>query len=395
MSRGMELVPPTPKPWTTFLLHECCPCDTFPAYNPSWEGWKEVEHDTLNELKDQIDALERNGTWELRKKLANPYELVYTNEDKKCPISLANAKPLSRSYFKMIEMLDLIGFFQRFKKLSQLRSAHVCEGPGGFIQAFLEQSNRKKSVEFVLAMTLKPTHAQIPGWKRAMQFLKKHQELKITYGEDGTGDIYNLENQASFVETLGEKKVQLFTADGGFDFKMDYIHQEQTAFRLIACSFAMAFQTLAPGGICIVKLFDTFGKATLELLGYVSCYFKQWTLYKPAMSRPCNSERYFIGVGFLGETEHSKDMFLRLQKDLSEKSIKDLESMFVPSDCFSESVNIIQTFQKELEQHQVKVLTNAIHADLENKHIYWNQSYHRSEEWCKRFQINYKQIIAH
>jgi 23S rRNA U2552 (ribose-2'-O)-methylase RlmE/FtsJ len=393
----MELVPPNPKPWTTFLLHNCCPCnqDEYPPYNPSWEGWKEIEHDTLNEFKDKIDALEKNGTWEMRKKLANPYELVYTNEDKKCPISLANAKPLSRSYFKMIEILDLVGFFTKFKKQHRIRSAHVCEGPGGFIQAFLEQATKKKDIEFVVAMTLKPTHAQIPGWKRAMQFLKKHPELKITYGEDGTGDIYNLENQANFIEALGGKKVELFTADGGFDFKMDYIHQEQIAFRLIVCSFAMGFQSLSPGGVCIIKLFDTFGKATQEFLGYISSYFKQSTLYKPAMSRPCNSERYFIGVGFLGASDHSTTLFNRLQKDLAEKSSKDLESIFVSSDCFSESMNHIQTFQKELEIHQVNVLQRAIEADLDKKYIYWNESYRRSEEWCQRFRINYKQIVVH
>lgn len=390
----MEVVP-TKKPWTTFLLHDCCPCETYPEYRPSWEGWKEIEHDNLNELKDQIDELEKNGTWELRKKLANPYELVYTNEDKKCPISLANAKPLSRSYFKMIEILELVGFFQRFKKLPKLRSAHVCEGPGGFIQAFLELSQRKKEVEFVLAMTLKPTHSQVPGWKRAINFLKKHPELKITYGADGTGDIYSFENQAAFISELNDKKVQLFTADGGFDFKLDYIHQEQTAFRLIACSFAIAFQSLAQGGVCVIKLFDTFGKANLELLSYVASYFRQWTLYKPAMSRPCNSERYFIGVGFTGETEVSKRFFTELQKDLQVKSIKDLESLFICSDCFTESMNTIQRFQKDLEDYQIKVLNQAIHADLENRHIYWNEAYHRSEEWCKRFQVNYKEIVIH
>jgi hypothetical protein len=71
-------------------------------YKPSWTGWKEEPHVELNDLKRQIDVLEEDGTWEFRKKLANPYELVYTHEDRNMPICLAKAKPLSRSYFKII-----------------------------------------------------------------------------------------------------------------------------------------------------------------------------------------------------------------------------------------------------------------------------------------------------
>ena len=60
-------------------------------YKPSWAGWKEEPHTELNDLKRQIDVLEENGTWEFRKKLANPYELVYTHEDRNMPICLAKA----------------------------------------------------------------------------------------------------------------------------------------------------------------------------------------------------------------------------------------------------------------------------------------------------------------
>jgi 23S rRNA U2552 (ribose-2'-O)-methylase RlmE/FtsJ len=390
----MEEVPTSQQPWTQIQWQESLFIPEFATYSPSWEGWEEVDHEQLNALKAQIDALEEDGTWELRKKLANPYELVHTYDEKKLPICLAIPKPLSRSYFKMIEMLHVTRFFQRFHKTPYLRSAHVCEGPGGFIQAFIEAAgNARKKVDISLAMTLKPHQAQIPGWKRASSFLKRNPQVVITYGADETGDIYNLENQEFYVKQLGPKKAQLFTADGGFDFKMDYKRQEQIAFRLIVASFAIAFESLAIQGVCIIKLFDTFGRTTKEFLAYVSGFFKEWTLYKPAMSRPCNSERYFIGVGFRGLMPETKDFFTNLQKDLSNHNISDLESLF-KTHPYEKLLGTLTNLQSELETKQVATLSNAIHAKLEEAHNYWKKSYQCSELWCTTFNVPMRKVAV-
>jgi hypothetical protein len=242
-------------------------------------------------------------------------------------------------------------------------------------------------------MTLKPHQAQIPGWKRASNFLKRNPQILITYGADETGDIYNLENQESFNKQLGPKKAQLFTADGGFDFKMDYKRQEQIAFRLIVASFAMAFDSLAAQGVCVIKLFDTFGRATKEFLAYISGYFKEWTLYKPAMSRPCNSERYFVGVGFRGQMPETKEFFINLQKDLSNHNISDLESLF-KTHTYDKIIERITALQCELETKQVATLSNAIHANLEDAFSYWKTSYECSDLWCTTFNVPMRKVVV-
>jgi 23S rRNA U2552 (ribose-2'-O)-methylase RlmE/FtsJ len=389
----MEIIPTTEQPWDRIEWIESIFAPEFAIYSPSWEGWEEMDHDELNGLKAKIDALEEDGTWELRKKLANPYELVHTYDEKKMPICLAIPKPLSRSYFKMIEMLSLTKFFQKFHKTPYLRSAHVCEGPGGFIQAFIEESaTHKKKVDVSIAMTLRPNQAQIPGWKRASNFLKRNPQVIITYGADETGDIYNIENQESFIKQLGPKKAQLFTADGGFDFKMDYKRQEQIAFRLIVASFALAFESLAVQGVCVIKLFDTFGRTTKEFLAFVSGCFKQWTLYKPAMSRPCNSERYFIGVGFRGSTPQTKDFFSNLQKDLSNHHISDLESLF-KQHTYNDIIEKINTIQNNLESRQINTLKSAIRLNTEMAWKYWRTSYIYSDTWCTRFTVPMRKVL--
>ena len=361
-------------------------------YKPSWAGWKEEPHTELNDLKRQIDVLEENGTWEFRKKLANPYELVYTHEDRNMPICLAKAKPLSRSYFKMIEILNLVDFFNRFAKAGPIRSAHACEGPGGFIQALTERCQQEYVThEIALAMSLRPTNSQIPGWKRAIPFLKKNPQVKILYGADDTGDIYNLENQAFLSRAAGTKKVHLFTADGGFDFKMDYMRQEQIAFRLIVASFATGFQLLATKGVIVIKLFDVYSRASMELLSYVGSFFKEWTLYKPAISRPCNAERYFIGIGFRGYTESAQVFFDGLQRDLATKPISDLESLL--GEQAPESFEYIQLFQNETETLQINTIKKAISLNMDDRHTYWRDSYMAAEAWCRQFKIRWRESL--
>jgi hypothetical protein len=85
----------------------------------------------------------------------------------------------------------------------------------------------------IFAMTLKPTNNHIPGWRRAYSFLQKHPEIKIHYGHDGTGDLYKVENQSSFIDLFGSSKALLFTGDGGFDFSVDYENQEKSMYTLL------------------------------------------------------------------------------------------------------------------------------------------------------------------
>lgn len=94
--------------------------------------WTETPSIPLLKAKDRISALDTAKRWELVKKMVNPYEIVYTHEDKFFHPSIALIKPLSRSYFKMIEMMHYMQFFESLpKQQAKIRSAHVAEGPGG------------------------------------------------------------------------------------------------------------------------------------------------------------------------------------------------------------------------------------------------------------------------
>ena len=272
------------------------------ASKADWEHTFTDQEAVLHTLRKRINDYERErgqSEWEYYKKIVNPYELVYTQKKyPDFPDSVCFMHPLSRSYFKMVEILHITRFFEELGSGTQrLRSAHVCEGPGGFIESFLDGASRRRlTPQKISAMTLRPNQPNVPGWKRAATFLHKHRVIKIAYGEDGTGDLLSVANQDAFIRECGGK-VQLFTGDGGFDFSLDYDAQERTMFPLLVASARVGLEVLAEGGVFVLKFFDFYHEGTRDLLTFLSDQFRSWTLYKPATSRPCNPEHYFVGKG--------------------------------------------------------------------------------------------------
>jgi 23S rRNA U2552 (ribose-2'-O)-methylase RlmE/FtsJ len=303
------------EPWLTIAWYRCTPHDqeyaaTFADTSENevilpgvWSHAFTEQQTILHTHRKHINEYEHSsGTseWEYYKKIVNPYELVYTQKKyANFPESICLLNPLSRSYFKMIELLSVVDFMGGLsKQATKLVSAHVCEGPGGFIQGFIDACERKRIASTCYAITLKPKQPNVPGWKRATHFLQRHRNIHIQYGSDGTGDLLNYQNQNDFIASC-EVKPHLFTGDGGFDFSMDYDSQEQTIFPLLLASVRTGFEVLRQGGLFILKFFDLYYPGTRDLVYFLSQHFVKWTLYKPAISRPCNPELYFVGNCFL------------------------------------------------------------------------------------------------
>ena len=363
-----------------------------------YDGWKEIDHDIIITMKNKIP--ENAEEWELRKKITNPYEIIFSGDE--CFPSLAKVHPLSRSYFKMIEMLSYINFWNTWDSLERqekpetlsaepFTSAHICEGPGGFIQCVVENLERLKvPIKAIHAMTLRPTRSHIPGWRRSANFLKKNPQIQLEYGEDETGNILNHANQMAFVKKA--EGAHLFTADGGFDFSINYTNQEKMAFPLLVASFIMGLLTLAKGGTIIIKLFDIYGKATQDLFLGSALFFEEFTIYKPATSRPCNSERYFIGVGYHG-------------KESAAEFIEHLQAMQVQEQMQKQKTPITQLFKnpwpatvtdavyeqiKWQENLQISAINDTLNLDKDSIHDRINKGFQMSKRWCDTFGVKYE-----
>ena len=350
-------------------------------------SWNEIAHDDLNQVKMKIEPLEKGKQWEVLKKRTNPFELVYTQENSECPPSISVLKPLSRSYFKMIEILAVSNFFDRIPKgTNKLRSAHVAEGPGGFIEAFLDRASlHRVEVSKVFGMTLKPTNNHIPGWRRAYNFLQRHPEIKIHYGVDGTGDLYSSENQDSFLDLLGSSKALLFTGDGGFDFSVDYENQEKSVFRLLIASAITGIQVLSPEGTFVLKLFDIFSAPTQLLLRCITYCFRDWILYKPSMSRPCNSERYLICRGF----RRLNPSVLAVLKQMERKVEQNLYPQLDYFSFFSEKEKqYLNEHMKQFNQNQIENIEKTIKIqEVFHQSYDWKPQYMLAQQWCSQFRV--------
>jgi len=340
--------------------------------------------------KEEINIYELEHKWELAKKLANPYEMIYTQEEKFPHPNISLLRPLSRSYFKMIEILNISSFLKDIlKDVQYLRSAHLAEGPGGFIQAFIDivEGSRRK-VKKIYAMTLKSDKPHIPGWKKASYFIKKYSSiLDISYGKDDTGCMYVKENQDAFIQRV-EQKVHLFTADGGFDFSIDYPQQEKQIFELLVCSFIVGFQVLNIGGTCVVKCFDTYSNSTQVLLSLCGSCFKEYIIYKPATSRPCNSERYFIGKGFKGSST-CIDQLYKIRNNL-------YTNLYPQADINPKEKEYFDHISNAYEYLQMKCIDTAKEYAVNPKlyvHVY-KDHFEKSLKYCNDFKIPTKHTVA-
>ena len=88
------------------------------------------------------------------------------------------------------------------------------------------------------------------------------------------------------------------TGDGGFDFSIDFNKQEILSIKLIFCQICYAIALQKPGGTFILKIFDIFTQATIDLLYLLSTLYNKVYIIKPCTSRTANSERYVVCRNF-------------------------------------------------------------------------------------------------
>jgi len=272
----------------------------------------------LNKIKEQIDK--HSEDWDNIKKHTNPYEYIHTcYPNSKHPIS--KLKPLSRAYFKFVEIANVFDIFSQYS--GPIQSFHLAEGPGGFIEAI--QSMRMNNDDIYYGMTLLDnTNANIPGWRKSEIFLEKHPNVIIETGEDGTGNLYNPVNFNYCMLQYGNK-MDIITGDGGFDFSIDFNKQEQLAFRLILSQVAYAIGMQKYNGTFILKFFDTFMKPSMDILYILAAFYENIHIIKPQTSRYANSEKYVVCTNFkYHNTSIISQKFHDIISVLNNMNLKDL-----------------------------------------------------------------------
>jgi 23S rRNA U2552 (ribose-2'-O)-methylase RlmE/FtsJ len=341
----------------------------------------------LYELKKQIDNY--NLSWDIYKKYTNPYEYIDTTIQY-TKFSVCKLNPLSRSFYKLLEIYNIQNILDKYNNTT-IKTFHLAEGPGGFIEA--TQYIRQNDSDTYYGMTLIDKNDNIPGWKKSQSFLSKHNNIIIEYGEDKTGDLFNV-NNLWYCYNKYKNSMDIITGDGGFDFSIDYNNQEVLSNKLIFSQICFAIAMQKKGGVFILKMFDIFHEASIDILYILSCFYKIISIIKPNTSRFANSEKYIICKDFKYDNSYDSINYLsKLYPILnSNNNIKRFLNIKIPYIY----LNKLQDINAIIGQQQLENINSTLYLLNNNKQDKLNSikkaNIQKCILWCVKYKLPYNNI---
>lgn len=258
---------------------------------------------TTNELKQKLTKqktlIESSNGWDEAKRQVNEYEYVYSSSKKHFKIS--NKKTISRAYFKLWEILRDFHSDIFSNVNNRYTTCHVAEGPGGFIECLVDYKTKYAlNVTRIFGITLlvqSNTENRVPFWKISQEDCDNHNII-LNKKNTNVGDLYKAHCINQFVDKVGYHSIDVVTADGGFDFSVDFNKQEENFTRLFLSEIYTALILQKKQGSFIVKVFDMFTQDTVCLISILHSLYSDVYVVKPFTSRPANSEKYLVCLGF-------------------------------------------------------------------------------------------------
>ena len=363
--------------------------------------FKYIEYSNLSELKNKnygdfyklditkskIDLLDKNCERFRRAaaKYLHEYELIKL---------ICKKQVISRAYFKLYEIL----YNEPIILYNILDCFFICEAPGGFIECVTDIRRKK---------LLRTNYISV----------SKNNDIKYDrYLDDSNllyADLLNINDIESTINKTLLKfhnKLDLITADGGFDIKL-FNGQEIISQKLILSEIYIALCTQKIGGMFVIKFFDMFTHNSIVLYLLLCTYYSEVKIIKPLTSRTSNSERYLFCKNFKKlSTTHIKILdslklnfsrfitnerecfYTILFPDFNFKNINKLKEIKVINDLISKnqiininkSINMVKKKDKYMQNLILKLFSDSFNKDqiifyksILNTHI------KNSIEWLK------------
>lgn len=435
----------------------------------------------MNEIKEKIST--RDKEWDVYKKYTNPYEYIHSIVPHKKK-AVSKYKPISRSYFKMVEIIsefqiipataqspmrrdtgasrpDEISASRSFDSLAQVLSAsndyydsifsaipsyskctqpklpspsfssashantqqnrrntcqpirtfHLAEGPGGFIEAVCNRRNNREDSYYGMTILIDEYDDNVPAWNKTGHFLAQHPNVHIETGADGTGNLLHIENFDYCVAKYGGT-MDLVSADGGFDFSKDFNKQEVSITKLLWGQVCYALALQNQGGNFVLKIFDCFYEHTIDILYILSSFYSEVIVSKLQTSRVGNSEKYVVCKGFRFATGPSSSGIFSSSSFLS--IIRNsFQKICVEINPFSSARRYVwRLLNKPVPRHFTKQIEdmNAIFGQQQIENIHYTislidkqskteksdqiirQHIHKCVNWCIEHEIPYNNL---
>jgi len=351
----------------------------------------------LNSIKEKITNNELN--WDNIKRYTNPYEYIHTLiPDKKKYIS--KYKPLSRSYFKMIEMTHLFKLLENYSQ-QPINTFHLAEGPGGFIEAILNIRNNPADTYYGMTIIDNKHDDNIPSWKKSQFFLRNHPNIVIENGATKTGDLLDKRNfESNYIKY--KHSMDIITADGGFDFSENFNLQEINIHRLLFAQICHAIIMQNYNGSFILKIFDCFRIATVDILYILSSLYEKVYIVKPHTSRYGNSEKYIVCKKFRYSKQYHSEILIKIYNKLHQ-AMSDMENnktqyihRFIKIDISSFFLNKIQEYNAIFGQQQIEniayTLTLLKEFTEDKKHSLVRNNIIKCIHWCEKYNVSFNNI---
>jgi 23S rRNA U2552 (ribose-2'-O)-methylase RlmE/FtsJ len=343
-------------------------------------------NDKLNSYRNTIDQID-SDRWKRIRWYINYYDFLVQD-----PI-------INRAFFKFWETNERYGLVTSETKTILA----LAEAPGGFIQAINTFTKKQASTQVgeqktviqdfegnyfrvvskkknkprlvyptVYTISLNRNHSKYSKYNLPSYNQHVLEKNVLTYkGVDDSGDICNLET-CDKLQAIINKKVDLITADGGFDEGDDFNNKEKLHYNLIMYEIYYCLRMQAIGGTCMIKFFDMFTEPTMQMV-YILCkYYTSVYIYKPLTSRPTNSEKYLVCKGFKGITRETLDTFTECLEQSKETF----------------NVRVPESFKREFEEKTinfVKAQCDTLEAALavtDAEYRQTSQSVRRTKNEC-------------
>ena len=244
--------------------------------------------DILNKIKSDVCNYEN---WYIYRKIFTTSLFLNYYYNKK-NIGIFKKNVLSRSFFKMIEIQNDYNILKMGQK--KVKIAFIAEAPGGFIESCYKIRNKNNEDKYYTISLIENESLNIPTWYNLKKKLFHKKNIEICNGYDNTGDIYKLINIFNYVKQVGKHTCDVVTADGGFDFTVDFVNQEYNFARLFLCEIIIGLNLQKLGGNFVIKCFDLTNILNLKIF-YILCHlYEKVIITKLKTSRKTNSERYII-----------------------------------------------------------------------------------------------------
>lgn len=352
-------------------------------------------HSFIHRTKSAMAITEKLETKNKFYYVVNPFEHNINDYEKdilhQSNIFLNNPQILSRAFYKMWEILYTFDIASNKEGMTMVGLA---EGPGSFIQSFVEFREKyfEPSNDTIYGLTINNNTANIN--KDMVENINKRYEnmisiMKTTKNGDKVGgaktekktlttngDLTKI-STVEYLKTNVKKKADLITADGGFEWKNEN-YQEQEAYQLILGEIISALTIQAKGGAFVLKVFETFTHITIKLIYLLSSFYEDCYIYKPFFSRSTNSEKYIICKGFKYNEVDSKIMnkLLDILKKCDTKEF--INDIFVNFELKDEHLNIFKYINTTISNIQQIMINNLVVYIKSNN--YFGDMYHNYRE---------------